>query len=152
MCTHIQVFYSVLSGSLLLLLHVDTFHNMVKLGFHYLFLVIFYHMMYIYIGLHCLQDVIHVLSIVIQQNFLSQSLLCCIFYLYLSAQLCCNTHMYILFGVVCGRSFICNGLFCLISAFLMLCFPVRIICPYQISMSTSFSFFCHMSDMSQEIL
>ena len=139
MCTHIQVFYSVLSGSLLLLLHVDTLHNMVKLGFHYLFLLIFYHMMYIYIGLHWLQDVIHVLSIVIQQN-----LLCCIFYIYLSAHLCCNTHMYILVGVISGRSCICNGLFCLISAFLMLYFPVRSICPYQISMSTSFSLFCYM--------
>ena len=52
MSTHIQVFYSVLPESLLLLLYLDTFHNMVKLGFHYLFLLIFYHMMRIYIGLH----------------------------------------------------------------------------------------------------
>ena len=67
MCTHIQVFDSVLSENLLLQLHLDTLHNMVKLGFHYLFLLVFYHMMHIYIALH-LQNLIHVLSIVIQQN------------------------------------------------------------------------------------
>ena len=47
--------------------YLDTFHNMVKLGFHYLFLLIFYDMMDIYIALH-LQNLIHVLIIVIQQN------------------------------------------------------------------------------------
>ena len=45
----------------------DTFHNRVKLGFHYLLLLIFYHMMHIYIALH-FQNLIHVLSIVIQKK------------------------------------------------------------------------------------
>ena len=101
--------------------------------FHYLFLLIFYHMMHIYICLH-LQNLLHVLSIMIQQNLRSHSLLCCIFYIYLYAHLCCNTHMYILVGVVSGSSCTYNSLFCLISAFLMSCFPVRSTCPYQISM------------------
>ena len=146
MYTHIQVFNSVLSESLLLLLHLDTFHHMVKVGFHYLFLLIFYHMMHIYIALY-LQHLLHVLSIVIQQNLRSHSLLCCIFYIYLYAHLWCNTHMYILAGVVSGSSCIYNSSFCVISAFLMSCFPVRSICAYQISVSTFFSLFCHMSDM-----
>ena len=149
MCTHIQVFESVLSESLLLLLHLDTFHNMVKLGFHYLFLIIFYHMMNIYIALY-LQNLIHVLSIEIQQNLRSHSLLCFMFYIYLSAHLCCNTHMYILVGVVSGSSCIYNSLFCLFSAFVLSCFPVRSICPYQISMSTFFHCFFTLSVMSQE--
>ena len=104
MCTQIQVFDSVLSESLLLLLYLDTFHNMVKLGFHYLFLLIFYHMIGIYIGLH-LQNLIHVLSIVIQQKLWRHSLLCSTFHIYLSAHLCCNTHMSILVGSSC----ICNS-------------------------------------------
>ena len=37
MCTHIQVFDSVPLESLLLWLHLDTWHNMVQLGFHHLF-------------------------------------------------------------------------------------------------------------------
>ena len=93
--------------------------------------------MHIYIGLH----LIHVLSIMIQQYLRSHSLLCCTFYIYLYAHLCCNTHMYILVGVVSDSSCIYNSSFCLISAFLMSCFPIRIICPYQISMSTFFHCF-----------
>ena len=125
---------------MLLLLHLDTFHDIVKLGFHYLLLLIFYHMMHIYIGLH-LQNLIHVLSIMIQQNLRSHSLLCCTFYIYLYAHLCCNTHMYILVAVVSGSSCIYNSLFCLISAFLVSCFPMSSICPYQISMWTFFHCF-----------
>ena len=136
---------------MLLLLHLDTFHNMVKLGFPYLFLLIFYHMMHIYIALH-LQKLIHVLSIIIQQNLRSHSLLCCIFYIHLYAHLCCNTHMYILVVVVSGSSCIYNSSFCLISAFLVLCFPVSSICPYQISMSTFFHCFSHVRHVTRDSL
>ena len=96
--THIQVFDSVLSESLLLLLHLDTFHNMVKLGLQILFLLIFYHMMHIYIGLH-FQNLLHVLSIMIQQNLISHSLLCCTFYIYLCTSVLQHTHVH--FGWSC---------------------------------------------------
>ena len=58
MCTHIQVFDSVLSESLLLLLHLDTFESMVQLGFHYLIVLVFCHMIHTYIALH-VQNLIH---------------------------------------------------------------------------------------------
>ena len=63
-----------------------------KTGFS-LLLFIFCHIMHIYIGLH-VQNLIHVLSIMIQQNLWSHSLLCCTFYivfLYMSVTtLTCN--------------------------------------------------------------
>ena len=119
-CAHIfRSLIQCFQESLLLLLHLDTFHNMVKTGFSLLVsfnILSFYHTMHIYSGLH-LQNLLHVLSIVIQQNLRHHSLLCCTFYMYLSAHPCCNTHMYILVGVVTGSSCIYNSLFCLISAF-----------------------------------
>ena len=74
MCTHIQVFDSVSSESLLLWLHLNTLYDMVKLGFHHLFLLVLCHMMYIYIAL-LVKNLIHVISIVIQQSMWSQSTL-----------------------------------------------------------------------------
>ena len=39
------------------------------------------------------QNLIHVISIVIQQNLWSHSLLCCTFYIHVYAYVCCNTHV-----------------------------------------------------------
>ena len=103
---------------------------MVKLGFHYLFLLTFLsHDSHIYWSVFAECDTCpkHYDT----TNLWSHSLLCCTFYIYLYAHLCCNTHMYILVGVVNGSSCICNSLFHLISAFLVSCFPVRSICPYK---------------------
>ena len=105
-------------------------------------------MMYIYIALHFL-NVIHVLSIVIQQTC-EVIILFVAHFRYIFLHICFATHMYILVGVVSGSPCIYNNLSCLFSAFVVSCFPVRCICPNQTSMRTFFSLFCHISDMSQE--
>ena len=53
-CAHIfRSLIKCFQISLLLLLHLDTLHNMVKLGFHYLFPLVFCHIMHIYIASSC---------------------------------------------------------------------------------------------------
>ena len=75
---------------MLLLLYLDTFHNVVKLEFHYLFLLIFYHMMHIYIG-HHLQHLIHVLSIVINKTW-EIIVYFTVYFAYIFMYICVATH------------------------------------------------------------
>ena len=130
----------------------DTLYNMVTLGFHYLFLLVFCHIMHIYIALH-VQNLIHVLSIVIQQNLWSHSLLCCTFYIHVSAYICYNIYMSFFVAVVHGSFCICKSWFSVILPCLICCFPVRSICSHQISMYTFFFVvFMHVRHVARDSL
>ena len=81
----------MLSKTLLLLLHLDTLHDMVKLGFHYLFLLVFCHIMHIYCSScaefdtcpkHCDTT-----------KFVKSNLLCCTFYIHVSTYVLQHTHV-----------------------------------------------------------